>query len=439
MEAISRTLKTIGQQFENSKMVGFMNLSARVYFFLCLFSTVQATSQMTLGSYHKPVQEAERSISSKMEEKNQAALSEQSKSKKHIQKLKAHKNIGSSKSLQWKFTLGNDQIESLTDSENKVTASIGAEGKLELTKMLSVEADFSIGWETGRAQGWYGSDSYENGVNFSKAQVNIVPLSFFQTQIGALNMGEYGQELLLSGTPFPGAKVSLVSPFKKNVQLELASLYAIPTSRSLNSDRIEKEETPTLVIHSLEIGTGTRFDLLWFEGQFGLFQYENLPSKVAYKSSTQGNTVLGGTEVDSRFGFEHAGTFIGFSGGAKLSRWFGFELGYKRIENTKVESGLNLGEKGYIKPVFSWREHSIATEFYKYYNEPDSSVAYYNSSSLGHNNREGFGVGLTYKHGNVFSISTEYISANLIYDSIDNINSDTEIFKIELITSYDQF
>jgi hypothetical protein len=70
-----------------------------------------------------------------------------------------------------------------------------------------------------------------------------------------------------------------------------------------------------------------------------------------------------------------------------------------------------------------------------FYNEADSSVAYYNSTLYGNNNRQGVSAGITYEYHNLFNLNLRYTNADLI--NVNNsISSRNEMIFVGLETDY---
>lgn len=336
--------------------------------------------------------------------------------------------------LAWKARLANDHFINETDSANLVRSSIGLRGGVKLLSTLSMIADFNFYWSTGRAQSWYGADGYTKGINFNQALVEFVPTDVLDFQAGAISLAYLNSPLLVSSGPFPG----VYSGFHyENSKFEViaSGLYSIPTSRSLNSDRIEKEAEPTFTALNLLAKTGKEFDLLSLHFNVTFFEYKNLPAKVAYESSFKGNSVVVNTDADSYF-FYH---YKGFSGtmGGELTFFdrYKLSLDYTYLTNNEGPSTGNRAEMLQCSLEIPYAEHLFTPFVEIFYNEADASVAYYNSTMYGNNNRKGYSIGLTYDHNNIFTVKARFTDADLV--TVNNaISSRNQLLFIGLETYF---
>lgn len=338
-------------------------------------------------------------------------------------------------SLAWKTSLANDNFTNTTDSSNLVKTSLGFQAGMKLLDTLSLDAEFNFYWSTGRAQSWYGADGYSTGLNFNQAVIKFNPLSVLEFQAGAISLRYLNSPLLVSSGPFPGVLAKLYFGENQWVDFGLTGLYSLPTSRSLNSDRIEKEVEPSFITLSFDAKTGKQFDLVGGDVLVSFYKYQNLPSKVAYESSLKGNTTKGETDADSSFRFEFGGISAGIGGFATFFENYIARVRYTYLLNTDGHTVANRGELLQMSVDIPLEEDLFVPFIELFYSEADASVAYYNSTLYGNNNRQGYSVGMSYEYHELFKLKFRYTSADLIY--VNNmLSSHNQMLFVGIETSF---
>ncbi len=351
--------------------------------------------------------------------------------------LKINKTMASKKyELKWNTSLTNNHYDSETDSSNLINATIGLQGTGNLTSYLSIYGDMNLQWTSGRNQSWYGSSKNKSGIKFNEIVVRLRPSTFVDLELaaGAPSLAYINSPILISGTPFPGVKGSALFPIGSLANVKLMSLYSIPSSDSLDSDRTEKEAEPTFIAHTVEVES-TILDALNIKTYGTSFQYKNLPSLVAKESILLGNSITAISESSFMFEYQFKGLLLGVESDINI---FGHELkvGFQRLENKEAPTGKNRGELAFIESNLVFGYTTITPRVEKFFNESDSGPGYYNSSSYGHNNREGNAVALTTTFGNNFSIKTRYSESTIINVNNTSSSDDQQIF-IALETMYE--
>jgi len=338
-------------------------------------------------------------------------------------------------SLGWQARLANDHFVNDTDEANLVKTSLGFRGEMKLLENLTLNSDFNFYWSTGRAQSWYGADGYSTGLNFNQAIIKFSPISFVELQAGAISLSDLRSPLLVASGPFPGVFAKLSFAGNDLVDFGFSALYSLPTSRSLNSDRIEKEAEPSFIALTSTLATGKSFDLLGADFIFSFYKYNNLPSKVAYESSIKGNSVVLNTDADSRFIYKYQGISAGIGGFFTFLEKYKLTAHYTYLLNTDGPNSGNRGEIVQIGCDIPLMKHLLTPFFELFYNEADSSVAYYNSTSYGNNNRQGISLGANFKYEDVFSVKFRYTNADLI--NVNNsVSSRNQLLFLGLETSF---
>ena len=303
-----------------------------------------------------------------------------------------------------------------------------------LLPKLSLNARLRLYWATGRAQSWYGGDGYSDGVNFDYAHIKYNPLSVLELKAGAISLRYLESPQLVSSGPFPGALVKVIYPENKKFGISLTGLYSIPTSRSLDSDRIEKEKEPSFTTFTLEANTAKSYKNFYLKGIFTKFKYDQLPSKVAYESQLKGNSVLcyGGSDCMFKYGF--SGYSFGLTAEMTVSNTL-VQLGITRHENSAAPTGYNRGDIASLSISIVHGELIYTPLVELFVNEQDSSVAYYNSTSYGNNNRQGYSISLELDYKKRFTTSVKFIDADLIDATADRVTSRNQMILLSLKTS----
>lgn len=253
--------------------------------------------------------------------------------------------------------------------------------------------------------------------NFLKArEFSLVyqPTSWLTLQGGAHNQEFLRSDLLLDDYGFPGAKEALHFNFAKNWRLNLIAQQAIPTSASLRSERSEKEPLPTFFTETVELNYKSGDDLdATIYGT--LYDFNDLPSVVAYESQKYGNSVLGGFSPNSRFAYDFKGYLAGFVGKYQAHRLFSVEGGGQWINNLAAEDDGSRGQRLFALAHLQAGNTIFSPLVETFFNESNTSPGYYNEGDKGHNNRKGYSTGLEITFKNLgFRVWGKYIVADVI-------------------------
>lgn len=234
-----------------------------------------------------------------------------------------------------------------------------------------------------------------------EASLSYSPLEALRLEAGALNQGRYESPLLLTDTAFVSAKETLLFKFS-DYSFGFFLSQAVPSNHFLTNRLGSVDEgAPSLLIEGITMHLAG--DLMFFKTQLMRYKFNNLSSNVAYNSQFLGNSTRGSSPSTTAFLYDFEGynavIEIGFNIGEDSSVLFKGEYLY----NDKAPDGRNTGYLGAL--TLEINQFSITGEYFK--NESDSSPAFYNSSTYGHNDRDGFGVALAW------SISKEATSLYL--------------------------
>ncbi|NQZ02263.1 MAG: hypothetical protein HRT45_16520, partial [Bdellovibrionales bacterium] len=295
-----------------------------------------------------------------------------------------------------------------------------------------------------RFQSQFDSDDFASGQNARRFDLVFKPIEYFQLGAGGINQREFiNAPLLLSNRAFPGVYEQInigcdhTGDFCNGVQLR-AGQY-LPTSRSFDTDRQEKEEDPFLSVIGAKLQL-TPNKHVAFSAHYQSFRYENLPSVVAFRSRVRGNTVLGETAPNSLFAFDYAGYIVGGQIDLRPTSSVSVKFLFQAIENEAAPESVNSGRIASIRPEIRYGETVFKPFAGAYYNEPDTAPGFYSMGDLGHNNREGsfYGLDIDFNRYN-FRLRSQIVQANLINEDEFNFQTDQTYAAITLETLYVTF
>lgn len=258
-----------------------------------------------------------------------------------------------------------------------------------LLKRLSMKVGASLSLETGNSETLLGLGSYKpsNSISLSEAELRFKANQKVELRAGALNQRYHKNPLMMTSTPFIGAREILSHQYRQwTFQLDL--LQSIPSNQNL-SRRLGGVSEGSAAFFNEKIRAKAKGDLFDFQASVGHFAFDQLNSDVAYQSRLLGNTVSGVGSVNNRFVY----SFVGWNGDLSL-KYKGLSNIHLTFDsawqfNTKAPDGRNLAYM--LSPGLKWGKNKRLYKFSLAYfeNQSDSSVAYYSSKVFGHMNRTG--------------------------------------------------
>lgn len=226
-----------------------------------------------------------------------------------------------------------------------------------------------------------------------EAFVSYTPFQFLDFKVGAVNQGEFDSPLLVTKTAYLSAMEVLNIPFSENHKVYLKLQQAIPNNLNL-TQRIGVLESGTPTYMTQTIGADLNGDLFALKLEGTRFEYQDLSTGVAFQSQFLGNSIRGGSALNSAFiygfkGYNLAGRvrFIPFDS-------IGLEFSGQYLFNDKAPEQRNTGTllTGGVL-IGNW---TVEAQIFE--NQSDSSPGFYNSNFYSHNNHEGGALGLKYKN-----------------------------------------
>lgn len=325
-----------------------------------------------------------------------------------------------------------DSFENSAESSFRYRLFLEPDFKLKISDNFFFDAHIAVITAVGSVQNRFGDLRVNDGVAlrdarlFYRTNLDEDQEGFWtQLSLGAIDQREFLRDfdIFMSGRALPGAeqhfKYQKFYYKKRSFGFDFRSFQGVPASQALNLDFAEKENTPFYWNANLQVFLKDMNPEFGYKVEFnyGLYDYSTLPSVIAQESNQFGNTT-DGADASAEFLYDYKGWYGGWS--AILS-WQAFEFNpyVKIVTNTAAPDGQNQGQMA--GALFRYHDkslYSIDVEPFHFFNEKDASVASYNSTLLGHNNREGFGINLALhlpRRNLRFRLS--YVDSGLIEDN----------------------
>ncbi|MFT6069108.1 MAG: hypothetical protein ACJAT2_000415 [Bacteriovoracaceae bacterium] len=219
-----------------------------------------------------------------------------------------------------------------------------------------------------------------------EASLSYAPIEAIKIEAGALNQNRYESPLLLTDTAFVSAKESL--QFKiSDYSFGLFLSQSVPSNHFLTNRLGSVDEgAPSLLIEGISMHLAG--DLMFFKTQIMRFKFNNLSSNVAYNSQFLGNSTRGSSTSTTAFLYDFEGYNAVMELGFNIGETSSLTLKGQYLYNDKAPDGRNTGYLASLKLEVG--QMSLTGIYFK--NESDSSPAFYNSSTYGHNDRDGQGL-----------------------------------------------
>lgn len=280
--------------------------------------------------------------------------------------------------------------------EQAFTFGLGADLAVDhrLTQSLTTRIDVGVNLDTGTSQSAF-ADEYRpvQGITLLDARLDWTPINGGLLSGGAINQRWLESPLLVGNVAFPATMISYKAKWNR-VFAQFAAEGAIPTSDATYSMPTGNDPLPTADFERVTLGLDIPRTAS-FQAHIGHYAFSNLPSGVALESRFRGNSVTGVGATGSQFIYDFDGIETGASATvrfnnrwrAKLDGTFLTNLGAPVEQScaalVKLETSYQLNDKVVLTPYGQW-----------FMSESDATPAYYNTSDLAHNNRQGFGAGL---------------------------------------------
>ncbi len=339
--------------------------------------------------------------------------------------------------LEGRLRLGSQYLTDETDEGVNATFGLGVKFNYTFIDWLKLKSETRLTFSQERFQSQIDDDRFSDGFSVKEAVAVLEPVRFIEIGAGAVNQSYFiSSPLLMSNRSFPGLYEQLQYVHGRNyVAVRLGQ--AVPTSRSFDSHRQEKEKTPYYYTHGLRAGFLPNKHIR-LEPYVTHYRYENLPSVVAFQSAIRGNTVPNPQPTNSVFAFEFEGMVAGLKTELRPNNRLALVGEYQYIKNSEAPETFNTGQWAGVTLKAQYKQMIFEPQVASFYNESDTSPASYNSGEIGHNNREGmaFGFDVTFMDYN-FKIATDYVMADVVNPNEEQ--SDLKYFVVTLETLYVEF
>jgi len=317
--------------------------------------------------------------------------------------------------------------------EKSVATGLSGAATLHYHPEKWMEATLTPGMviESGSLASLYDANVPRNQVYLDQAELQLKPFDFLTFSGGAINQRFLASPLLLDSQSFP-ALMEKVHVGDRNFKISFIAQQAIPTSLSLSTMTSDKEPLPSLMTETAQLEFNASKDVK-ITARGTRFDFSNLPTQVAYKSSLNGNSCISGDVPQSmRFTCNYSGYTAGGQMDVRVYKAVVASGGGDYIINTSAPSDEAQGFLTFGQLKFpltaTWR---MITRGEFFYNQGDTSPAFYNAVAYGHSNRQGYAGDVrveNLKHG--FAVRARYVDARLV--ELNPNQADTTIFFLGL-------
>lgn len=238
-------------------------------------------------------------------------------------------------------------------------------------------------------------------------------------KLGAINQGHFHSPLFIDANAFMGAQETWQVKWGE-YSFYLQAQQLIPNNRNL-STRLATIDEGTPKFFSETLGLNLGGNVAQLDLALSLYAFSNLSNSVAHQSRFMGNSVAGiGTDA-AEFVYSYKGS------NARAQLWFEVaQLFALRLTGHYTKNSQAPSARDTAMLMRASLEFSRWTFFGQWFeSESDASVAFYNDRFLGHNNRRGQGVGLSFDEGKgkiqLDLIQSRPIEFNIFQDKSTNV------------------
>lgn len=345
----------------------------------------------------------------------------------------------SSKKWSGKWSLGTE-LQEYSEGKDEGTGAmmaIGTQFQYRVAPWAHFFLDGDARFYASRVQTRYEGDEMSSGVKVREGYIAFQPLEPIEIRSGILSQKDIKMPLLInSRRAFPGVREQWRWK-QEHFEVFAWAQQTVPTSSSLNTQRAEREATPTFLTETIAFKIAPA---KVFEAEFNAthFRFNNLPAVVAFESSTLGNSANGDVAANSDFKYGFEGFAVGGDLCACLDGPISFKAGGKWLQNTAAPTQSNRGQLIYLESTLRTSQLNITPRYSLFFNESDSSPAYYNRWQWGNNNRQGSVMQLEVEFPKYeFKIQAEFVQAKMINQ--DPFQFDKQVFILGVETNHVSF
>lgn len=306
-----------------------------------------------------------------------------------------------------------------------------------LAPMFSIRATPAADFYSARLQQRNESDDYQSGISVDDSYLQFMPGEWGELRAGALSQRFLDQPLLVSrGRAFPGVMLALHGDWNRS-KIDVIAQTVVPTSRSLNTERTDREPIPEFQTQSVHFAM-PEGDTWNFSAWGGHYSWSGLPSKVAFASQIVGNQPSTPQPATAFFQYGFDGAFGGLRGCYCVSGGWSGEMALTSFKNFKAPTERSLAEMIELSPSLDRKFWNLKFTLAYFFNESDTTPAYYNPARYGNNNRvgESFEARFNFKRYQ-FSLVAQYVNAGTINSNLNQQRLTSMLLGVE--TEYVSF
>ena len=282
-----------------------------------------------------------------------------------------------------------NQYGANTESETRQSSLWGAAGIWKFlyspTAYFTEDIALATTLETGSFRSRYTENGKpSSGLSLIEAKITFLPNDFFKMSAGAHSMNYFSAPMLFSNKSFAAIKEELTIPID-TLNWQIFSMQAIPKSDSSDLGLINLGPRDSYLLV-----TGSRLDAPGNIFSMGIsyfyFHFSKLFNAVAYESQFDGNSVSGIGLNNTAFDYQYQGHHAALSWEIFKSSPISWKQNFSYLFNQQAPNRYNSGLM--LENIFKVYDWCVNATLFKI--RRDAAVAYYNTSSLGNTNRDGF-------------------------------------------------
>ncbi len=339
--------------------------------------------------------------------------------------------------LFWKSELYGQGAELKTQSSQVGGLKLSLEGQYNLLESLKAVVSLQAKYESGRSQSFFGDLEPNTGIFAREAVVVYSPFQFIDIKAGVISQNWLDLPILIDRQTFPGGQVDIHVTTFDHLTTGLNAQSLIPTSQTLSSRTIDREATPTFQTQMAYVKWDDK--KLEVEQVYGRYDYDNLPSIVAWNSVRYGNDPARATApFVSSFLYDFSGWFTRTTIGYRVSSLWQPWVYLNVVKNTKAPETYNDAQSIGIGSHFYTSNYQFTLIAEHFFVESETVPAIYNSWAHGNTNKEGDGIEFHIAFlKKKFRIRGQYFQYKPI-NTTDSFQQDLQYFYLGVETGYDK-
>ena len=326
----------------------------------------------------------------------------------------------------WNANYGLKSFSSRGSSSALIKVELLGKLKWQLIESLSVHTKGLIVGNSGHTQSILDRTDRDTGLHVLEFYFHWKTFPNFSVLHGIIDQGFLSAPLLITSKAFPSVIGEWSVDSFSNFNLKFLLQLAIANNFTETEKRVyDIQQAPLFMTSSLFLDSPDFFNT-YVKDKFTIFHYYNLSSHIAEQSRVYGNNT-GGVGTSTAFDYSFFGFHNNLSFQKVLSDLWAVSAGTELIYNLMAPNTYNEGVRVYGSVYHNYKETmEIKLTGELFINQSDTSVAYYNSETYGHNNRKGmlakieshfFRSGLTLKTEFVYSEPINFLEENAIKEA----------------------